>query len=488
LVQVEQLQKNVNDINNYHYYKSHQIDIDFDRPHSINISHFENSSNFCVQINEYFYEFDSVYEELQSFCDKAEHVRCEQLELEKNLDKLAIAAKFEEDQVWYRARICTEKLQFKTGDTKVLIEFIDYGNTQLTPIEDCVFLNANLSKFKKCAYKCAGMSYLKFLMATSSTNLNETSIESLLNYGKTSCTESEIQKRDWNSVLFSKINNEIYIEIDELYRLIYSLKLISESVYLDPNEYNENILRNVVEDEIKIRKLPDKGSKGKFKEVELDVVATNFEAGLKYMHFNLYKSMVKLKILKTDLDSEESDSITKISSSQLIISRFYLIKYKNKFYRAILAAKSSNKLICQLIDYGEKICVESNAVDTSFYPLTPKYFKYNAFSFHCQLNFGYNIEKVWTNEERSEFFKKLKAQSLLRIKLMAYNEPYRIEFLETKDFSYSFKDVIIRIRADDFKDWELEPQTILNGNNTFSLNEEFFFGGDLLKGNFYKLF
>jgi hypothetical protein len=397
---------------------------------------------------------------------------------------LAIAAKFEEDQVWYRARICTEKLQFQKGATNVLIEFIDYGNTQLTSIGDCVFLNADLSKFKKCAYKCAGISYLKFLMGTSSTNLNEASIESLLNYGKTSSNESEIQKRDWNSVLFSRINDDIYIEIDELYRLIYSLKLVIESVYLDPNEYGEKILRNVVEDEIKIRKLPDKGSKRELKEVELDVVATNFEAGLKYMHFNLFKSMVKLKILEKDLDSEESDLITKISSSQLIISRFYLINYKNKFYRAMLVAKNSNKLICQLIDCGEKICVETNAADTSFYPLTPKYFKYNAFSFHCQLNFGYNIEKFWTNEEKSDFFKKLKAQSVLKIKLITYNEPYRIEFLGTKDFSYSFKDVIDRIKAEDFKDWEIEPQTILNGKNTCLLNEEFFFGGDLLKGNF----
>ena len=219
-----------------------------------------------------------------------------------------------------------------------------------------------------------------------------------------------------NNVLLSKINGEIYLVIDELYKFIYSLKLVDESFYLDPREYSENILKHVGQEVIDIRKLPNKFSKAKQLEtLELDVKVMNIEAGLKYMYFTLSKSAEKLNDLEKELSSEESEIMTHIPSSHLNIGRFYLIKYKEKFYRMLLIARNSNKMICQMIDYGDKICLKSNADDKCFYILTPKYFKYNAFSFHCQLVFGYNIEKAWTNKEKLDFFKQVKAQNLVKI-------------------------------------------------------------------------
>ena len=487
-IQVEQLQKNVVDIKNNNYYESNQSDVDSEKLHSINISHFENSSNFFFQRNDYFFEFDKVHDELQAFCEKANHVQYAQLKQERNLDSLAIAAKFEEDQLWYRARICTENpvnndfLQFRKQVSKVLIEFIDYGNTQLTSIEDCVFLNPNLSKFKKCAYKCSGLSYLKSIR--NSVKLDELSIENLLCYGKINPSETDIEKRNWNNVFFSKINNEHLLEIDEFYKIIHNLKLDDQSFYLNPSEYNENILRHAAQDEINVRKLPDRVSKGKQVEsLELDVVATNCEAGLKYMYFNLSKATEKLKTLEKELDTEKADLLTSIPSSHLTIGCYYLLKHHERFYRVLLIAKNSNKLICHLIDYGGKACLQSNEADKCLYLLTPKYFKYNSFSFHCQLVFGYNIEKAWTDEEKSDFFKKIKAQSFLKIKLLTYDEPYMIEFIESQNFAFSFQKIIDRIKKDDFENWELEPQTVINGSNLWSSNEDFFLGGDFLKGN-----
>ena len=59
-----------------------------------------------------------------------------------------------------------------------------------------------------------------------------------------------------------------------------------------------------------------------------------------------------------------------------------------------------------------------------------------------------------------------------------------IEFCESKDFKVSFAKIINHIKEEEFKIWEFEAQTIVTGNNAWSLNEEFFLGGGFLKGIF----
>ena len=74
---------------------------------------------------------------------------------------------------------------------------------QLTDIKDCVFLNASLSKFKKCAYKSSGACYLESIKS-SATTLDEILIENLLYYGKTCLDANDVQKRDWNRPLLCR--------------------------------------------------------------------------------------------------------------------------------------------------------------------------------------------------------------------------------------------------------------------------------------------
>jgi hypothetical protein len=86
----------------------------------------------------------------------------------KDLDSLAIAAKFNEDDLWYRGRIITE---FKKDTTHLLVEFVDYGNRQLTPIESCIFLSEKFSSFVPSAVKCNGVAYLEKFDAIQLENL-----------------------------------------------------------------------------------------------------------------------------------------------------------------------------------------------------------------------------------------------------------------------------------------------------------------------------
>ena len=481
---------------NYYDSTQHEKNIDLNKPYSINISHFDDSTNFFAQVNEYFYDFDTIYDEFQGYCDTAKRVDYEQLKSEKNLEKLAIAAKFDDDNVWYRAKVSMQSsvnadfLQFKSGQNgesiKILIEFIDYGNTQLTPVENCVYLNETLSKYKPCAFKCNGIPYLKSLVTSKNSKLDDKLIENLLFYGREIATDEVIQKYDWTSAYFSKYNEAIFLEIDELYRLIYKLNLVEDDFYLNPKEYSENLLKNA--NQAEIDKLVSAAMTDPLQKVGIDAVVSNLDGGLKYMYFNLSGSINELKALENELELERPESLNRLKLECLVSNRFYLASYKKVFYRVLLLTQnSSTKTVkCQLIDSGKKLKLDANLTkdeELTFFTLTPKYFKYKTFALHCRLALGHNIENVWTYEEKTKFYKEIQAQKTVKIRLVNNCEPYIIEFLEGQNIDFGFGSIISRIAGS----INLEPRTLLNGNSATILSEEFLLGGELLKGIFYLI-
>ena len=438
-------------------------------------------TQFSVQINELFYEFDKAYHELQSFCDSAKHVTYEHLINVTNVNNLALAAKF--DNVWYRAKICTQNKELYkhlSESASILIELIDYGNTQLTAIEDCVYLNESLSNYNQCAFKCAGLSYFKAIMHAENSKIDAKTLGNLLYYAKATLKDGEdVEKHDWTSASFFKVNKEIHLEIDELFKLIFSLVLVEASFYLDPNEYNERILKQSIQHEMNPTNLVFQDS------FEFQVTASNLDEGFLYMYFNTTSSLNEMIALEKELESESIELLTCIPNERLVSSRFYLVKYKEKFYRAMLLAQTSNKGCSYfvLIDLGKKLAFNVNEANMNVFPLMPKYFKYNSMAFHCRLVLGYNFEKLMTNEEKLKFFEETLARNTLKIKLMSFNEPYLIKIVKDTNMVFDFAPIIARIKLDNCAKWKMEPQTILNGNNASTLDEEFFFGGDLLKGN-----
>jgi hypothetical protein len=175
-------------------YESLSFDLDVSKPFSINISYYEHANLFFAQLNVPFMEFDVFYDEFQASCDKSDRMEASDLKLAQSgnkLSNLALAAKFTEDNCWYRARIVIEDELTKAAlnasssnnhDLSVLVEFIDYGNTQKTSLKECVFLSEQFARFKACAVKCNGVAYLDTVL-----NLNKiknSAVSNLLFYGR----------------------------------------------------------------------------------------------------------------------------------------------------------------------------------------------------------------------------------------------------------------------------------------------------------------
>lgn len=57
------------------------------------------------------------------------------------------------------------------------ILFVDYGNTQITPISECIYLSKEFAKYPISAVRCSGVAYLNL------DKLEPTQIESLLMNG-----------------------------------------------------------------------------------------------------------------------------------------------------------------------------------------------------------------------------------------------------------------------------------------------------------------
>ena len=124
------------------------------------ISQFETVKNFYTQIVEWFLPFDEFYDKFQADCDSSKlHLKDKTcLKSVKDLDRLALAAKFYEDNVWYRARVVSGS---DVDESHVMIEFVDYGNRQVTPIDKCILLTEEFAKFRSAAVRCSGMAYLE---------------------------------------------------------------------------------------------------------------------------------------------------------------------------------------------------------------------------------------------------------------------------------------------------------------------------------------
>jgi hypothetical protein len=194
-------------------YESLSFDLDMSKPFSINISHYEHPNLFFAQLNVSFMEFDVFYDEFQASCDQADRVEVNDLKLalsNRTLSNLALAAKFHDDNCWYRARIVVDEELNKaiascanTNDNlPVLIEFIDYGNTQKTPIKECVFLSEQFASFKPCAVKCNGVAYLDTVL-----NLNkikDNAVSNLLFYSRIE------DKRDDEPIESKSTHDQVY--------------------------------------------------------------------------------------------------------------------------------------------------------------------------------------------------------------------------------------------------------------------------------------
>ncbi len=159
-----------------HYYYPPES-IDTTRPYSMTVSQFESVQKFYTQIVEWFLPFDELYDKFQADCEGSK-LRLKDrkfLESVSDLDRLAIAAKFDEDGVWYRARVLSDCGE--GNESHVMIEFVDYGNRQLTPVVDCVLLTEEFAKFRQAAVRCSGVAFLE-------SEMNLKLIENLVCYFK----------------------------------------------------------------------------------------------------------------------------------------------------------------------------------------------------------------------------------------------------------------------------------------------------------------
>ena len=468
------------------FYYENVLDIDSKKAYSINISHFNDSSSFYAQVNELFLEFDSHYDDFQAFCEQSSKITWDKLKADKSLDKLAIAAKYTLDNVWYRARICVEDtsnnefLGFKSNTNlnnqshEVLIEFIDYGNRQVTSLDDIVYLDHKFSNIKPCSVKCDGVSYVSSLPAD---KINAQLIQNLLMYGKLPEADAEPVPINWEKAYFTKINGgKFFLEIDELYKLFYSLKLVDTSFYLDPTVHSENILKQANEKEIQTKMsqlYADHKSLSKMVYVTFDAVIANLSSGLKYIYVNLAQSLDELQMLESELENEPRDSLVKLTLQDLAVNRFYLANHNNKLCRVMTLSDSK----VQLIDHGNRLTIQDVA-NLEFYVLTPRYFKFKSFALHCRLAMGSNIEKFWTKDEELRFTHQILAKKQFKIKLLSLYEPYIIEIDESSKIDFQFKPIIERINK---RELCLEPPTILYGNRIESFENEFYLGGNFFK-------
>ena len=369
-----------------YFYSNTQDGIIPTKSYSVSLSHFKSVQNFSVQFTDLFIEFDENFEEFQQSCADSPFIKIESLNFfKKNLSNLAIAAKFYEDTLWYRARIVdSEKLD---EENMCLVEFIDYGNRQITSLKDCVFLNEKFSKFKPSAVNLSGLAYVVL-----NSKLTETILENLLNFNSIQVPSDAIIKYEWKSVYFVKKENDsnLYIEIDELYTKLYKLHLIDINFTFKPIEYNEPIVKQANEVEI-MASLPCDGA-------YFDGIVTDMSGGLQFIYIILKQSIENLKCLEKDLESQPVNMLFKITDlDNLVVNNFYLVKHNNKLYRCILltpSCKKNNFFLLQQIDYGKKMVFSSRQemeLTAEFFVMPIQYYKRNSFVIHCQLPYAFNI-------------------------------------------------------------------------------------------------
>ena len=473
--QVESTSKALNYVE--HFYPA--IEVREHVAYSASISHYEDYSNFFAQVAEWFKPFDACFDEFQQECEQTPLRLNPRLLREcKQLDRLAIAAKFVDDDLWYRATCQTRQI---TDDIdKIVIEFVDYGNQQLTPISECILLSKRFAEFQPCAVHCRGVNYLKL-----SATLTEKLVENMLLHARVETLEVPDELRtEWAKVYFKKsFQQQFMVEIDQLYERLFSLAYLDLNVAFNPHEYDEPICRQVNEQEIKsCNSLANPMS---LSSIVFDGVVSNLSSGLKFIYFNLKQSLAALRSLENELAAETITGLVKLGLEHLNVNTHYLVKYKGKFYRAFLLTpinKTNPNMtkFCQiqLIDNGGRVTFSHGSMDSvEFFVLMPSLFKYNTFALHCRLPFATNIEKVWLKEESAKFYRQIQPGKEYKFKLLNHIEPYILEFIDDKQkIDFEFNSIIKRVNQND-----LEPQTFLLGPRSLSLGEHFYLGGQFLK-------
>lgn len=150
------------------------------------------------------------------------------------------------------------------------VEFIDFGNSQVTPLESIVYLPKEYAAYKPSAVRCCGVGYID-------PKLDPARLESLLLNGVQS------EPMVWQAARFiaapdsfSSSSSSVLVVIDELLKLIKNVcAKPTDEYFFDPNLYGEPISKPI---HLAIDKT-------------VDVRFSSFSAGLKYVYFHI-KSMI----------------------------------------------------------------------------------------------------------------------------------------------------------------------------------------------------
>ncbi|CAF0937993.1 unnamed protein product, partial [Brachionus calyciflorus] len=430
----------------YYYYES--LKIHSELKYTINISNYESKNKFYAQINSEFEIFDAKFDEFQQSCELASKIDLNDLTSLSDLSKLAVGARFYEDNLWYRAKIIAQPL-----NNIIKVEFVDYGNIQDTKIEDLVYLTSLYAKFPPSTLKIDSIAYIDEI------NIADDILQKTLLYGD---SETEENKYNWQNAFFrlSSLRNEIII--DDFYALLYKNNILKSDFYIKPaiNDPISNLNNDL---EIKSSDI-------------LSVRLCNIENGLKYIYFNLISSLERLNKMESLIEP-----LIKLEQENIKMNQIFLVKSKkNKLFRCVLLAKKSKKEnIVFYVDYGRREILSS---DIQCFIMPPSLYSFGLFGFHCRLTLADNIENVWTREEKEKFYQKIKPGHEYEIKLITrIKEPFIIEFYDKKNqIDFQFNQIISRMTQTKY-----ETQSILNGikipngdyhflNHTESLDSDFF--------------
>ncbi len=104
----------------------------------------------------------------------------------------------------------------------ILIEFVDYGNRQLTKISDIVCLNETFASLTPSSLRCSILDEKSKPQA-----IAPDVIRYALFYGRLNKTEEELDnlndtKYDWPVCYLNKVNSQVILEIDQFYDLFLS--------------------------------------------------------------------------------------------------------------------------------------------------------------------------------------------------------------------------------------------------------------------------
>jgi hypothetical protein len=166
--------------------------------------YYTNYSKYFAQLLDCFIPFDECFDEFQLECDQSTSVmsfeKLNKIDISEQ-NNLAIAARFLDDNLWYRARI----LDMSTESNQLNIQFVDYGNQQLTKIEDCIFLSRRFAhEFYPSAVPCSQVVHIHL-----NEIVNDKFMENVLFYAKYTSEEQSADevKMNWTAYFSKSFDN-----------------------------------------------------------------------------------------------------------------------------------------------------------------------------------------------------------------------------------------------------------------------------------------